>query len=67
MGLPYGCNSKADDLFAKRHNADKIYINKLEVVHTIIPLPNSNFRVDLTSVQGDCTACTAYLEYLQLK
>jgi len=67
MGLPYGCNSTADDLFAKRHSTDKIYVGKLESVYTIMPLPKSNFRVDLTSVRGDCTACTAYLEYLQLK
>ena len=66
MGLSYGCNPTADDLFAKRHGTDKIYINKLEAVYTIMALPKPYFRVHLTSVQGDCTACTAYLECLQL-
>ena len=66
MGLSYGCNSKADDLFAKKHTIDQIYVRNIEVVRTIMPLPNSNFRVELTSIRGDCTACTAYLEYLQL-
>lgn len=66
MGLSYGCNSVADDLFAKRHGSDKIYVHKVEAVYTIMPLPASDFRVDLTAIRGDCTACTAYLEYLQL-
>ena len=67
MGLSYGCNTTADKLFAKRHKADTIYIHKIETLYTIMPLPISNFRIDLTAVRGDCTACTAYLEYLQLK
>lgn len=66
MGLSYGCNSIADDLFTKRYDTDKIYINKHEAVTTIMPLPNSNVQVNLTSVRGDCTACTAHLVYLQL-
>ena len=67
MGLSYGCNITADKLFAKRHKADTIYIHKIETRYTIMPLPNSTVRIDLTAVRGDCTACTAYLEYLQLK
>ena len=67
MGLSYGCSTTADKLFAKRHKADTIHIDKIETRYTIMPLPKSNFRVDLASVRGDCTACTAYLEYLQLK
>ncbi len=67
MGLSYGCNTTADKLFAKRHKADTIYIHNIETQYTIMSLPISNFRIDLTAVRGDCTACTAYLECLQLK
>lgn len=66
MGLPYGCKPVADDLFTKRHTITKIHVSTTENKQIAILLPHSDLRMVLAGVYGDCTACTAYLEYLQL-
>jgi hypothetical protein len=66
MGLSYGCNLTADELFAKRHKITEICIGTMETKYIIMPLPKSDLRIVLSNVHGDCTACTAHLEYLQL-
>jgi len=69
MGLSYGCTIRADELFAKRHTTQMgtvvVRQNSLGTAMLIID-GVTNTRMDLTHVQQDCTACTAYLEYLQL-
>ena len=68
MGLSSGCTKVADELFAKRHNKEAPTIN---LIHqslgiAILTIDGVDTRMDLAYVRGDCTSCTAHLEYLKL-
>lgn len=69
MGLSSGCTKRADELFAKRHTTQMgtviVHQNPLNTAMLTID-GVVNTRLDLTYVRGDCTACTAYLEHLQV-
>lgn len=68
MGLSSGCTKVADELFAKRYNKEAPTINLINhsVGSAILNIDSIGTRMDLTYLRGDCTSCTAYLEYLQL-
>jgi len=68
MGLSSGCTKVADELFAKRYNKEAPTINliKQSLSSAILTIDGIGTRMDLTYLRGDCTSCTAYLEYLQL-
>jgi len=67
MGLSSGCTAKADQFFANRHTKQMesaaTQHNMLRSV--ILRIDNCTTHMNLTSVRGDCTACTAYLEGLR--
>lgn len=66
MGLPHGCTKTADDLFAKRHGAEQVYIQSNSISGVVMRVKDVGCHMDLTYMRGDCTACTAHLECLQL-
>jgi len=68
MGLSSGCTQVADELFAKRYNkaAPTINLINLSLRSAILTIDGIGTRMDLTYLRGDCTSCTAYLEYLKL-
>ena len=69
MGLSAGCTKVADGLFAKRYNkeAPSIHLIQQALGSAILTIDGIGTRMDLTYLRGDCTSCTAYLEFLQLK
>jgi len=68
MGLSSGCTRVADGLFAKRYNKEASTINLIHhsMGSAILTIDGIGTRMDLTYLRGDCTSCTAYLEYLRL-
>ncbi len=69
MGLPHGCSKKADELFAKRHTTQMgaVVVHQNSISTAMLTIDGVvNTRMDLTYLRGDCTACTAYLEYLKI-
>ena len=68
MGLMYGCTKVADNLFAKRYNKEAPTINIINtsINSTLFTIDGIDTRMDLTNIRGDCTSCTAYLEYLKI-
>jgi len=68
MGLSSGCTKVADELFAKRYNKEAPTVNLItqSLGSAILTIDGVGTRMDLTYLRGDCTSCTAYLEYLQL-
>lgn len=69
MGLPYGCSKKADELFAKRHTTQMgtVVVHQNPLNTAILTIDGVvNTHMNLTYLRGDCTACTAYLEYLKI-
>lgn len=69
MGLSSGCTTRADELFAKRYNKEAASINLITNLmgSALLTIDGIGTRMDLTYLRGDCTSCTAYLEYLKLK
>jgi len=69
MGLSSGCTKFADKLFAKRYNkkAPIIHLIQQALGSVLLTIDSIDTRMDLTHLRGDCTSCTAYLEYLQLQ
>ena len=69
MGLSYGCTKRADELFAKRHTTkmSTVLINQNSLATALLAINGvEHTRMDLTYLRGDCTACTAYLEFLNV-
>ena len=68
MGLSSGCTKVADELFAKRYNKEAPTFNLINnsLGSAILSIDGIDTRMDLTYLRGDCTSCTAYLEYLRL-
>ena len=69
MGLSHGCTKRADELFAKRHTTQMGVVVIRQTSHDTAMLTIDGVehtRLDLTYLRGDCTACTAFLEYLQV-
>lgn len=68
MGLSSGCTKVADELFAKRYNKEAPTINLINqsLGSAILNIDGIDTRMDLTYLRGDCTSCTAYLEYLKI-
>lgn len=68
MGLSSGCTQVADELFAKRYNKEAPTINliKHSLGIALLSIDGVDTRMDLTYLRGDCTSCTAYLDYLKL-
>lgn len=68
MGLSNGCTKVADELFAKRYNKEAPTINLISqsLGSALLTIDGIGPRMDLTYLRGDCTSCTAYLEYLKL-
>ena len=69
MGLSHGCSKKADELFAKRHTTQMraVVVHQNSISTAMLTIDGVvNTRMDLTYLRGDCTACTAYLEYLKI-
>lgn len=68
MGLSSGCTTIADKLFAKRHTTQMstVTIQQNPLGTAMLTIDGiTDTRLDLTYLRGDCTACTAYLEYLK--
>jgi len=68
MGLSSGCTKVADELFAKRYNKAAPTVNLVypSLGSALLTIDGIDTRMDLTYLRGDCTSCTAYLEYLKL-
>lgn len=68
MGLSSGCTTVADELFAKRCNKEAPTINLIHysMKSAILTIDGIGTRMDLTYLRGDCTSCTAFLEYLKI-
>jgi len=66
MGLPHGCSLVADGLFAKRHDTDQVYMQNNTIRSVIMSVKDVSCHMNLTYMRGDCTACTAHLECLQV-
>ena len=68
MGLSSGCTKVADELFAKRYNkeASSIYLINQSLGSALLTIDDIGIRMDLTYLRGDCTSCTAYLDFLKL-
>ena len=67
MGLSSGCTKRADELFAKRYNTTYINLISTTLGSALLTIDGIDTRMDLTYIRGDCTSCTAYLEYLQVQ
>ena len=68
MGLSSGCTKVADELFAKRYNKEMPNVNLIQhsLGTALLSIDGIGPRMDLSYLRGDCTSCTAYLEYLKL-
>ena len=69
MGLSSGCSTNADQLFAKRHTTQMaaVIITQHSLGGALLTIDGVvSTRMDLTYLRGDCTACTAYMEYLKV-
>jgi len=67
MGLQYGCTKEADTYFTTKHKLTSVYISKKEETFVLLNKPKTYCQPTLSSIYGDCTACTVCLECLNLE
>ena len=67
MGLPYGCNNQADQLFKEKWKLYNMFTSNKNVYFKGGPITTDRCTPSLSQIEGDCTACSLHSEYLTLE